>query len=338
MKTRATILASALLLLTSCGPGRWGLVEKNDFFAPNLAGSGRSDQNFTQGLEFSYTVKEEDAPKFVQEIGELIPEEEIPPVKTLYNAQGQAIAWSITEPEYEKEILSRRYKLTIGQHLYTPEELETTELQTNDNPYAGWLFVDAAKILTHPDYYSETGITLGIIGPSAQGEFTQREFHKLINSDDPLGWDNQLRDEPGIVLRHKRDWRDYKLEGTVDFDWLSGWDVRLGNVHTDAGFHTGFRVGHNLPDLDENRHEWSIYGFVDGEARAVARNIFYDGNTFKDSHSVDTKHTIAEVDSGIAVEYKKWRFILHLLTRTKDYEEQDDDLHSYGLFEIQRGW
>ena len=331
------LILVSLLFFCGCS-GKWGLVEKNDFFAPHIGSKGKSDQNFTQGLEFSYTVKEEDAPKFVREIGELIPEEEIPPVKTLKNTQGEIILWSITDPDYEQDLLSRRYRLTVGQHIYTPEDLSRTDLIENDNPYAGWLFADFAKVLTHPDYYSETGITLGIIGPSAQGEFIQDKFHELIDSDDPLGWNNQLRDEPGLVFRHERTWRDWKVGDTVEIDWLSGWDVRLGNVHTDAGVHTGFRVGHDLPDLDKNRNKWSIYGFSDAEVRGVARNIFYDGNTWKDSHRVDTKPVVGQLDSGIAFEYGVWKVMFHIIVRTKDYQEQEKDLHSYGLFEVKTGW
>ena len=42
------------------------------------------------------------------------------------------------------------------------------------------------------------------------------------------------------------------------------------------------------------------YLFAGLEGRAVFRNIFLDGNTFTDSHSVDSKHFVGDIQAGLA--------------------------------------
>src|SRR5260221_14027583 len=77
----------------------------------------------------------------------------------------------------------------------------------------------------------------------------------------------------------------------------------LGNVFTYANTGAVVRFGHNLPSDIPVTHislgpprdgyrgtpefGWYVWAGVDG--RYVARNIFLDGNTFKDSPSVDRK-------------------------------------------------
>ena len=46
-------------------------------------------------------------------------------------------------------------------------------------------------------------------GPAALGEEVQNNFHRLINGDRVNGWNNQLRNEPGLTLTYERRWRPF---------------------------------------------------------------------------------------------------------------------------------
>jgi hypothetical protein len=65
------------------------------------------------------------------------------------------------------------------------------------------------------------------------------------------------------------------------------------------------------------------YLFAGGEGRAVARNIFLDGNTFRDSHSIDKNEFIAEFQSGLAASYGRTRLVFTTVLRSPEVEGDD---------------
>src|SRR3546814_17784538 len=89
----------------------------------------------------------------------------------------------------------------------------------------------------------------------------------------------------------------------------------LGNVYTYGAGGLTLRFGEDLPDdygpprirpalpgSDYFRptDDFGWYFFAGAEGRIVARNIFLDGNTFKDSHSVDKRPLVADLQAGLA--------------------------------------
>jgi len=69
------------------------------------------------------------------------------------------------------------------------------------------------------------------------------------------------------------------------------------------------------------------------DSRLVLRDIFLDGNSFKDSHSVDKKYFVADLMVGIAVYYQEFKFSYGYTFRTKEFEEQQDP-YGFGSFTI----
>ena len=68
----------------------------------------------------------------------------------------------------------------------------------------------------------------------------------------------------------------------------------------------------------------SWYVFVGGEGRAVARNIFLDGNTFEDGPSVERHTFVADVQAGVALVVDGIRIAYTHVLRTKEYDDQKD--------------
>jgi hypothetical protein len=65
------------------------------------------------------------------------------------------------------------------------------------------------------------------------------------------------------------------------------------------------------------------YLFAGGEGRAVLHNLFLDGNTFTDSHSVDKKPFVGDVQVGLALQISRLRVTYTQIYRTKEYDGQD---------------
>ena len=67
---------------------------------------------------------------------------------------------------------------------------------------------------------------------------------------------------------------------------------------------------------------WFLFAGLDG--RALARNIFLDGNTFSNSHSVDKNYFVGDANAGLALTYDDYRLSYSLTARSKEFKGQDD--------------
>lgn len=74
---------------------------------------------------------------------------------------------------------------------------------------------------------------------------------------------------------------------------------------------------------------WYIFAGIEG--RAVAHNIFLDGNTFQDSRSVDKKPFVGDLQAGIAVTLWRTRVSYTHVLRTREFDGQDTT-DSFGAF------
>lgn len=56
----------------------------------------------------------------------------------------------------------------------------------------------------------------------------------------------------------------------------------------------------------------------------MARDIFLDGNTFRDSHSVDKEPLVADIQFGLAIHVGRMRIALSNIWRSREFEDQDE--------------
>lgn len=244
------------------------------------------------------------------------------------------------------DVRSGRIGFAIGQSIFTPKDTATRAPVADDRPYAAWLYAGASVHAETQrnfagrrlDTLDSVELDLGIVGPQAYGEQVQNGFHDLIQVDRANGWDNQLKNEPAVALFFSRIWRPEPLRaGSLEFDALPQVGGSLGNVytHADAGFVLRFGQGldvdygptHIRPSstginaVDPSR-DFSWYAFAGTDGRAVARNIFLDGNTFADSPSVDKNIFVADFQVGIAFVYRDVRFAFSEIFRTPEFKSQ----------------
>ncbi len=231
---------------------------------------------------------------------------------------------------------SVRYGVGAGQSIFTPEEINIAAPQPGERPYAGWLFLEAQSVVTRRSGATDfLKVAAGVVGPASLAEAAQRTTHRALNFIDPAGWDNQLRNEPGLLVSFDRQWR---LGAGRRFEALPHAGASLGNVLTEARAGAIFRTGSNLAaDSLPARNgparpaagahgadgvSWQI--FAGGQARAVAQNIFLDGNTFRDSLSVDKKTIVGELEAGFAVRAGRVSVGYNHVWRTKEYDGEPD--------------
>lgn len=315
-KSIGYLLAAAIALAAGpAGAGTWTIQAENDRLAD-------TDRHYTHGHRASWVS---------DEISDL--------------------------PDWAGEILGRAYPLAnvrrgrigaaLGQSIYTPEDTESYDLIADDRPYAGWLYGSiAVHAETEQNLFGNEARTLdtvelniGIVGPWAFGRQVQNKFHDLIGVGRSNGWGHQLRNEPGIMLVGEHRWRSPAYDpGPIAIDFIPHIGGSIGNVMTHANTGLVLRIGQNLdvdfgpahirpslsapPVITEGAAEWGWYLFAGGEARLVAHNIFLDGNTFADSHSVDRKPLVADAQAGFAIVGRSWRFTFAHIFRTREFDGQ----------------
>lgn len=241
---------------------------------------------------------------------------------------------------------SQRWAFSLGHTMFTPDDTDAVALIPDDRPYAAWLYLGLS---VHSVYQGAEGaarqdvfsIEAGILGPSALGEQIQNTYHDLIGVDLSNGWDNQLKDEPGLKLGFARKWRsahwDMSADGTYEADVIPHVSVSLGNIATDIGIGGLVRYGENLqddfgpprirPGLPGSETfgrtgalDW--YLFAGGELRAVAHDIFLDGNSWKDSHSVDKEFLVADLQTGFALLFDRFRLTYTHVFVSPEFRQQ----------------
>ncbi len=62
--------------------------------------------------------------------------------------------------------------------------------------------------------------------------------------------------------------------------------------------------------------------FAGVEGRAIARNMFLDGNSCEDSHSVDKKYFVGDLQLGASVTVSTLRFSYTHVFRSEEYRGQ----------------
>jgi len=293
-------------------PGFWSIQLENDLW-------GSSDDRFyTNGWEFSY-VSPNPPPKLLQQITDWLP----------FYDKGETVY----------------YGYNIGQKIFTPEDTTKVSLIINDRPYAGWLYYETIighRYMDRGDRELMNGLflTLGVVGPAPLAEESQKLIHEIVNSPDPKGWDNQLDNELGLNATFLQKWRRIH---NFDERWQSEVSLHtgltLGNVYSYASAGIMMRWGTHLKDdigpptispgfpgfpaFNSNRQD-NWYFFIGFETRAVARNIFLDGNTDGDSHSVDKKNLIGDLPLGIAFHFNDMRVSFSQMYRSKEFEGQSE--------------
>ena len=250
----------------------------------------------------------------------------------------------VNNPDYQKNLA-----FSLGQNIYTPDDTESFDLVEGDRPYAGWLYLGLGLVWKNADVRNSLVLNIGVVGSWSGAEETQRLVHEARRLAVPNGWDNQLHNELGVLAVYERSWRWPKHERRAGFDceFLPHAGVALGNVHTYANLGAEFRAGLNLPDdfgtatigpaattstPVEGRHsasrvehfDFGMYLFARADGRAVAHNIFLDGNTFGESPSADRKILVADLSVGASLNYHNTKITYALVYRSEEFEAQKE--------------
>ncbi|BFM49076.1 lipid A deacylase LpxR family protein [Marinomonas sp. THO17] len=200
---------------------------------------------------------------------------------------------------------------SISQTLMTPNDLTQTNPPEGTFPYAGLLTYTNTYISVSADHADKISTTLGVVGPLALGKQTQKAIHKIISAQDPKGWDTQLKNEPVFMISRSRNWRTW-VSDDGKMDLLMGGGVSVGTIRSSVDTGVIWRYGSRMENsfasvlLSRDRisnpiaidHGWFVFA---GALFSYDFNqIIMDGNTFRDSRSIDYDHAISTFSTGLS--------------------------------------
>jgi len=284
------------------------VVVENDLF-------GGTDRNYTNGLRLAWTSRANEVHPWLDRLAD-------------------------TQPWLDLSGADLRQGVALEHLIFTPNDISLAAPSTDDRPYAGYVGVQAFASARDENAERTISLRLGLVGPSAGGEFVQANWHQLIDGEEPLGWDSQLRDELVFSIESQR------LERIASFGDPERWGgdvighagLTLGTLRTDVSLGATVRLGFDLesdfapprirPALSPStvfrpRQQTGAYAFFGVGGYAVGRDVFLDGNTFRDSRSVDRNVWVGDAQAGIAFHAGRLRAAFTYVLRTEQFATQD---------------
>jgi len=237
----------------------------------------------------------------------------------------------------------------IGQAMNTPSDITIANPSLDELPYSAILMFSnsyTAVTASHADHISTT---LGVVGPAALGEETQKAVHSLVSADQPKGWDTQLHDE--IVFKFsrghtRRNWASQNQH----FDLLTSYELGIGTIQSNAEVGATLRYGRELISsyattlLSDSRitnpsatgRGWYFYSSL--HIGYIFNQIFTDGNTYRDSRSIAYDREYISLSNGLT--FAHHNFSISIAVNNANIIQSDEkskalkNLTRYGTFTV----
>ncbi|MGF1754655.1 lipid A deacylase LpxR family protein [Vibrio makurazakiensis] len=279
------------------------------------------DQDYTNGLFLSYYSDEIAPPAFMA------------PISSSFGTfQGGA---------------SHKWGFTLGQTIYTPENIESAVPEENARPYAGVLYgqFDFANISGHRvDKY---GLFFGSTGPGSLADSAQNFVHSITKSTEPLGWDYQVQDK--ILYNFDFETHNALLRlrsfGGLEHELKNVSRVMIGNYRTEVATGMMWRWGTGL-DASVGASRMTIENsfnpgfimqgstgahiFAGIEGRYRFNDVTIDGPLPEEVYPVTVNNTQATATIGAVWYINNFGASFTAAAKTADFEEDTNDLYGVG--------
>lgn len=284
------------------------LVYENDAF-------NNSDVHYTNGICVSWIPASSQTPNWAVRFARAIP-------------------WVPVDGEVQ-------HGYSVGQSMFTPNDISLKNPSQDARPYAGWSYGSIRLGVETGRQLDQLVLTIGIVGPASLAEQTQRLIHEIVRAQQAQGWDHQLHNEPGLMIGWQRSWRALAVRPLAgrQLDLTPHIGMTLGNVLTCVNGGLTLRYGANLPlDYGPPRIQPGLNGtsrfvptskvgwylFAGIEGRAVVRNIFLDGNSFRNSRSVDKRPFVGDLQFGGVLLWNNVRLSYTQVLRSREFRTQEN--------------
>jgi hypothetical protein len=249
--------------------------------------------------------------------------------------------------------------------MYTPVDDKTPTVVKDDRPYAGILSLAVGVNERHRNKFDNTQVldtkelTFGVIGPASFAKQTQNFAHDRFDVYRAQGWNNQLSNEPAVMLliekKIKSDLQQNTYTPGISKDLIRFYGLKLGNIETSLNVGLEGRYGLNIPNDFGSTPSYpgcdntapssgssevctdtgelmlpiplGVHLFALAELKGVAYDFSLDGNIFANNHHVHKKPITGVIAIGVNSLIpingnKNLKLTLTQYIQSKEFEEQ----------------
>lgn len=246
------------------------------------------------------------------------------------------IMWTISDENFSGGVSI----LSLGQSMITPQDISERNPPEDELPYSGLLFVNSSYLLFADKYVEKISTSIGVVGPLSMAEKSQKILHKLLSSDQPQGWDTQIKNELVFQFgrgRARRLW----VADSMAWDFIGTNELNIGTISSGINLGGFIRYGTQLASsygttlLDSARITnpsavgvgWNLYFGLNVEY--IFNQIYTDGNTFRDSRSIKYEHS--HLGATVGFRYSLQRYSLTFALSDLDIVNSElQDLTQFG--------
>ena len=232
-----------------------------------------------------------------------------------------------------------RYGLLFENLGYVPTSISVAAIQYGDRPYASTMALKSFAIATDTvqHYRIASSLTVGVIGPAAQGNEIQTGIHKWIGDEPPLGWHNQVKND--LVLDYELGYEKELLRLKNFFALNLDTKAHLSTFTTNAsiGFNATLGLINSPFTATKNKKKFTAYLYTQPKLKFVGYDASLQGGLF----NTTSPYTIP--NSGIErfVYENNYGIIIRLHSLYFEYSRNDitsefksGHSHKWGGFKI----
>ena len=269
-------------------------------------------------------------------------------------SSGSEVEW-VSEPKVDAD---GPFRIGWGadEIMYTPTDIRDSHMPPqNEHPWCG-TFSFFRETWTRGENGDEVRMRYqaGVLGPLAGGEFFQTSIHRSIHNDLPMGWGNQLPNEPMLNYYYDR----YHLLFSENIDrWSTDlkaiYGATAGTTFDNARAGFQIRAGYNIPKnsmpggIDpkvskpgEKDSNPGFFCYLTGgfQEYNVAHNSTVGESFLKERMPGQDRilmPIVGEYKYGVVAGYKELSFTYLLCHRSNEFRGQTDGGMDYGMVRLE---
>lgn len=125
-----------------------------------------------------------------------------------YYSSGLFLSYSRRLRGWESGQAYQQMKITVGQEVFTPSDIKTTEISEQDRPYVGFLGLKGNWLKIRNSAALDVSMLLGLAGNNSGAGGFQRWYHNIFVVSDPPVWVGEMNNTAHLNLytSYYREW------------------------------------------------------------------------------------------------------------------------------------
>lgn len=268
-------------------------------------------------------------------------------VNDKYYTNGFELYYRYLNPTKNEKVVKKITEFRVGQYIYNPQTIRASDIDYNDRPFAGVLFLEAgiSRFFVNQSAL-KLKTQLGFVGPNAFGEEVQWRFHTVFNYKPVSGWEYQINNSLLVQAEvfYAKHLKHLNSKKTVDV--LAQAEVKIGTIWSQINFGPVLRIGlkklHPVSDSNlydaalrydkKYRENSEFYFFISPKVNYQAYDATIQGSLFEDKSPVtfDVVPFRFQGEAGLKYRKNNWNFHYTFNYTTREVDNIVNEGYYYG--------